>query len=273
MTIQIGTSGTAATAAQIANLHHSTAVGNRSILSTNAASKPAFPFKTLGAPASIALNAAGSPTDSTGFPAVPANAVAVVLWPGSNTAGDAIFFACRSGILANLGGGTPLATNTAANLSGTGGVPSRRAMVGGAPLVIPLPSKGAAFPAGWRYALGQTAGVTVNVAFLDEANAQPYIFTATEEFLLTGAGGAALTLPVATAAKFPVGYKAVSFEVVGPGVKATFDSTAPTAALGWPLIPGTYDIDETQHGVSLAAIKVFAPTGSFVVGQAWNPAP
>lgn len=258
-------SGTAATRALRAQMGTALSVSNRSIL---AGGTPASPYKVTGPYLDLGLTTEAAPTVAT-WPTIPADAVAVELFPAAITVGpsDGFAFAIRSGILGNTG---VLATNTANHTGATGTVPSRH-VLGAQSMRLFLPARGVTPPATWRFALLNTNGIRMQGHFLSDANLLPYSMTATEEFLLVGAN-AQLTFPALTAAKFPSGYTAVVFQVIGTGVRYTTDGTATGAGTGRVLPAGIYDWDEVLHGVSFAAVKIYLPNGTFVVGHAIGPA-
>lgn len=214
----------------------------------------------------LTLAALGAPTVPT-FPTVPADAVAIEVWAASDSVADGVAFACRSGQISNTG---VLATNTSNNIGTTGSVPSQF-VVGGARMVIPLPSVGAAIPAGWRFSALNTV-TKMQGRYLSQAALYPYFIGGTEEFLLVGAG-AQTQLPFATAAKFPINYVGARFQVIGAGVRFTLDGSTPAAAVGDFLPAGVYYIDQAKHGVSIAALKFYQPASTFIVGNSLLAAP
>lgn len=227
------------------------------------------PYKYTGSNLTfdVTLAALGAPT-APAWPTQPADAIAVELWASSDAAADGIAFAVRSGQLSNTG---VLATNTSNNIGTTGSLPSRYA-VAGAHIVVPLSAVGAAPGSTWRVAYLTTAGIKLQGRYISQASNFPYLCGAVEEFLLVGAG-AVVQLPTATANKFPTGYSGAVIQVIGAGVRMTVDGTAPTAALGDIVAPGVYNVDQTRHGVSLAAIKFYLPASTFLVGHSLSPAP
>lgn len=208
----------------------------------------------------LALAADGGPTVPA-WPTVPSDATGVELWGSTSAAADGIAFAPRSAVLANTG---VLATNTATN-KGASGSTAVVHVLAGAHITIPFATQGAV-PAGWRVALLETAGIKLQGRYISAAANLPYKIGGTEEFRLVGAGGQQL-LPVATTAKFPVGYVGCVMQVIGAGVRFTLDGSTTGAAVGDILAPGIYYVDETRHGVSLAAMKIWLPASTFVVGH------
>lgn len=234
-------------------------------IAPNNASLPSFggpiaAYKYTGAVIDMAFAALGAPTVAS-FPSVPTDAVGVELWANSDSAGNGLAFAVRSGQLSNTG---VLATNTSTNTGASGSLPSQF-VISGSRMVIPLPSVGAAIPSGWRFAGLNTDSMRLQGRYIAEATAFPYLATATEELLLIGAG-ASQQLPFGTAAKFPTGYVGAKFQVIGAGMRFTLDGTVPTATLGDFLPAGVYVVDQAVNGISLSALRVYMPSSTFIVG-------
>lgn len=273
MPLQIGNPSSVATAAQLAEIFHAITGFNRSPLP--GASVP-MDFPSTGDLIDLPLTADGVPT-APAWPSTPADAVALRLWTNGSAVDDGLAIAVRSAILSNAGGGAPLASNTSINrgaLDNASAVrqPSRNTSNGGY-IVMPLPAKGAAVPATWRLALLNTNGIRLRGHFIPESSGFPYLMTCTEEFLLSGTASVnAFTFPVATAAKFPAGYKAVAFQVIGAGALMTVDGKAgtPTSSIGIPLPEGRYLWDQAAHKIALSAVKFWLPQNTSVVGHAWN---
>lgn len=209
----------------------------------------------------LSLDPNGGPTIPA-WPTVPADAIGMEIWSSSSTAGDGIAFALRSGILSNTG---VLATNAAANKGTSGSQPSRFTDAF-SHMVLPFQAVGAV-PTTWRLALLVTAGQKLQGRYISQAAGFPYLMAGAEEFLLVGAGGQQ-QLPTATPAKFPSGYCGAVFQVIGAGVRFTLDGSSTGAAVGDILAPGTYWVDQAKHGVSLAALKIWLPASTFIVGSA-----
>lgn len=226
---------------------------------------PLTALRYTGAHFSLAMTATGAPTVPA-FPTVPADAVAIEVWASSTAASDGIAFAPRSGQLANDGGG--LVPNTSINTGASSNNPNRH-VVAGAHMVIPLPSTGAAIPAGWRFAILNTSTLTMQGRYVSAAANLPYRIGGTEEFRSIGAGAVFdMNNHTSVPARFPVGYVGCVLQVIGAGVRCTLDGTAPAVAVGDIIAPGAYLIDEARHGISLAALRWFLPSGTFLIGHA-----
>lgn len=189
---------------------------------------------------------------------VPADAVGVEVWVNGNAADDYLFWATNSGALSSTG---TLATNITANLA------ANRFVASGQSAVIPFQTLGTV-PASLRLAVGKT-GARFQARFIGAASQNfPYRLATNVPFSLTGAGASQL-LPTANATFFPAGYKAVQFQLLGSGVaRMTTDGSTPTATVGRILPAGTYLIDEDRMGVSIAAVRLFLPSGLNVAGNA-----
>ena len=82
----------------------------------------------------------------------------------------------------------------------------------------------------------------------------------------------AFQLPTLTATIFPVGYKAIDFQVTGDGARFVVngESGLPTATQGIPLPAGSYTWDEARHGISFSTLKFWLPDTVCIVGHVWN---
>jgi hypothetical protein len=232
---------------------------------------PAFgnaltPYKYTGTQFAVALDPSGRAV-TIGSPTVPADAVAMELWSANNVgASDYLFWASRSAVLAgdNTGNNAnDLISNTAKNNGSSGSAP-QRFVVNGAHFILPFNTVGTA-PTGWRFARGST-GLLTFARFLASSSNFPYLAAGTEEFIVVGANNVQ-QMPTGTAAKFPTGYGAAVFQVIGGAVRMTSDGTDPTSSNGDLVAAGTYYVDQSAHGLSLAALKFYMSTGTFIVGH------
>lgn len=208
----------------------------------------------------LSLDATGNATVPA-WPTVPADAVGMEVWSSSTTAGDGIAFALRAGILSGTG---VLATNAANNKGASGSQPSRFTDAS-THMVLPFQTVGAV-PSTWRFALLVTSGQKLQGRYISQAAGFPYLMAGAEEFLVVGTANI-FTLPTGTAAKFPSGYCGAVIQVIGSGVRFTMDGSAPGAAVGDLIAAGTYWVDQAKHGVSLAALRFWMPSGTFLVGS------
>lgn len=232
---------------------------------------PAFgnaltPYKYTGTQFAVALDASGRAV-TIGSPTVPADAVAMELWSANNVgASDYLFWASRASVLASDNTGNnanDLISNTAKNNGGSGASP-QRFVVSGAHFILPFNVVGTV-PTGWRFARGST-GLLTWARFIASSTNFPYLAAGTEEFIMAGSNSV-LQMPVATAAKFPTGYNAVVFQVIGGPIRMTSDGTDPTNSTADIIPAGTYYVDQSAHGLSLAALKFYMPNSSFIVGH------
>lgn len=219
-------------------------------------------FKYTGSSLNFDLNfdPSGNPTVPA-WPTAPADAVGMEVWSSSSTAGDGFAFALRASILSSTG---VIATNTATNKGTSGSQPSRFTLAD-AHMVLPFQVVGTV-PTTWRFAQLQNSGQKLQGRYISQAAGFPYLMAGAEEFLVVGNGNV-FTLPTGTAAKFPSGYCGAVFQVIGAGVRFTMDGSAPGAAVGDPLAVGTYWVDQAKHGVSLAALRFWMPSSTFLVGS------
>lgn len=232
---------------------------------------PAFgnaltPYKYTGTQFAVALDPSGRAV-TIGSPTVPADAVAMELWSANNIgASDYLFWASRASVLASDNTGvaaTDLTSNTAKNNGSSGSAP-QRFVVSGAHFILPFNTVGAV-PTGWRFARGST-GLLTFARFLSSSSNFPYLAAGTEEFIVVGANNVQ-QMPTATAAKFPTGYSAAVFQVIGGSIRMTSDGNDPTSSSGDIIAAGTYYVDQSVHGLSLAALKFYMSTGTFIVGH------
>lgn len=251
--------GSIAIASPFKGLNDSLVVQNQNLPGMGSA-LTAFKYTGSNLTFDLSLDPNGGPTVPA-WPTVPADAVGMEIWSSSSTAGDGLAFALRSGILSNTG---VLATNAAANKGTSGSQPSRFTDAF-SHMVLPFQAV-RVVPTTWRFALLVTAGQKLQGRYISQAAGFPYLMAGAEEFLLVGAG-AQQTLPTGTAAKFPSGYCGAVFQVIGAGVRFTMDGSSTGAAVGDILAPGTYWVDQAKHGVSLAALKIWLPSGTFIVGS------
>lgn len=209
----------------------------------------------------LSMDPNGGPTVPA-WPTVPADAVGMEIWSSSATSGDGLAFALRPSILSNTG---VIATNTAANKGASGSQPSRFTTETNH-MILPFQAVGVV-PTTWRLAQLQTAGQKLQGRYISQSAGFPYLMAGAEEFLVVGSANVS-TLPTGTAAKFPTGYCGAVFQVIGAGVRFTMDGSAPGAAVGDVLAAGaTYWVDQSKHGVSLAALRFWTPSGTFLVGS------
>lgn len=267
MTIQ--RSGVTATPAQLSELFHDLTRSNQPL--TPWTQCPAQ-FRYTGPIIDYSANAEGAPQTPV-WPTPPADAVALQLFSNSIASNDGLAVTLRAGRLDSTG---VLATNTAANTgaannSVTSARQPARHVIGGQSLILPLSATGAAVPSTFRTAALNSNGQRIQGYFISEASGFPYRMTATMEILLAGAG-AIVQFPTATETVFPVGYKAVDFQVTGAGARVVFnnESGLPTATQGMPLPAGAYTWDEARHGISFSTLKFFLPANTCIVGHVWN---
>lgn len=208
----------------------------------------------------LALDPSGNATVPA-WPTVPADAVGMEVWSSSATAGDGLAFAIRASILSATG---VIATNTANNKGTSGSQPSRHTEAT-AHMVLPFQTVGAV-PSTWRFAQLQNSGQKIQGRYISQAAGFPYLMAGAEEFLVVGAANV-YQLPTGTAAKFPTGYCGAVIQVIGNAVRFTMDGSNPGAAVGDVLAAGTYWVDQAKHGVSLAALKFWLPSSTFLVGS------
>lgn len=269
MAIQIN--GVTATPAQLSELFHDLQRSNQPLTPfTNCPAR----FRYTGPIIDYSANAEGAPQTPV-WPTTPADAVALQLFSNSIATNDGLAVTLRAGRLDSTG---VLATNTAANTgaannSVTGTRQPARHVIGGNSLILPLSATGAAVPSTFRTAALNSNGQRIQGYFISEASGFPYCMTATMEILLAGTAVLnAFQLPVSTAAIFPVGYKAIDFQVTGDGARFVVngESGLPTATQGIPLPAGSYTWDEARHGISFSTLKFWLPDTVCIVGHVWN---
>lgn len=263
--------GVTATPAQLAELFHDLSRSNQPL--TPWTQCPArFPY--TGPIIDYSATAEGAPQTPV-WPTPPADAVALQLFSNSIATNDGFALTLRAGRLDSTG---VLATNTAANMgtannSVTSARQPARHVIGGQSMILPLSAVGAAVPATFRTAALTSNGQRIQGYFLSEASGFPYLMTATMELLLVGTAVLnAFQFPTLTATIFPVGYKAVDFQVVGDGARFVVngESGLPTATQGIPLPAGSYTWDEARHGISFSTLKFWLPDTVCIVGHVWN---
>lgn len=253
MTLQVGTSATTATPAQLASLRASIGVGNSKTSPFGAA---LFPSKYTGVLADAAQTS-GTLAHFFPFTSPPADAVAVELWVNADGPTDYLFCSLVSGRLSANGAN---ATDIAANLA------SCRSVTGGAKLILPLVTKGVV-PSTWRFAFGVASGASLQGRYISESELGPYLCASTTEFVLTGAG-ASQQLPYSDTSRFPVGTTGFVMQVTGSTpARVTVDGTVPTATRGAIVRAGTYLVDYDRDGFSVSALRMYLPTGTNVVGN------
>jgi len=222
--------------------------------------RPINDFKTTGTDFDFALDATGNPTVGT-WGTVPADACALEFWSNGAASDDVIFWATRSGSLSTVG---VLATNITNNEGATN--PSARRLSSGEHIVLPLTTVGAV-DALFRFAGGKSTA-RMQGRFISANTRFPYSMNSGTESLITGAGASA-QFPFSDASRFPVGTIGVMLQVKGSGgVRARYDGGVPSASYGDLLPNGNYFIDYDRHGVSISALRLFAPVGTWIVANA-----
>ena len=182
---------------------------------------------------------------------VPTDAVAVELWVNGTAATDYLFTATDVGRLSATG---VTATNTTANLAAT------RWVASGQHLIIPFATVGT-IPTTLRLAVG-AAGLRIQGRFLAQSSGFPYLLANATTQALTGAG-ASQSPNVGGATFLNTGYCGAVMHINGTTpARVTWDGTTPTATLGDILPAGTYLIDQSRHGISLASLRLFLASGT-----------
>lgn len=244
--------GSIALASPFVSLTDSLVVPNQALTSLGSAITP---YKYSGGFIDFALDTTGNPTVGT-FSSVPTDAVAVELWVNANGASDYLFANTASGVLSATG---VIGTNITANLAAV------RSVASGAHMTVPFVTVGTV-PTTLRFA-GGVSGARCQGRYISQSSGFPYLLGSTTQFQLTGAG-AQQQMPFNSAGIFPVGYAGAWFQVIGSGAaRFTIDGTATSATLGDILPLGTYYIDQAKHGISLAALRIWLPTGVNIIGN------
>ena len=221
-------------------------------------------FRYTGTDVDVGLDATGGPNDVTSsFSSVPADAVGIEVMLSNTGASDYLFWAGVGGRLNTAG--ADLAAKTAANLLAC------RWVAGGATLVLPFVTKGV-IPTTWRFAAGGAASPRLQARYISDASLRrPYLMGTTTEVVLTGANSSQIP-PHTDTGRFPAGWSAFQFQVLGGAARLRFDGGVPTATFGHVLQPGMqYLMDPTRHGISIAAFRVFLPTGVNLTGNSLKP--
>lgn len=226
--------------------------------------EPLTIFRYTGSDVDVALPADGTPADLTAsFSSVPADAVGIEVML-SNTGGtDYLFSALTAGRLNTAG--ADLAARTAANLLAC------RWVANGDKMVLPFVTKGV-IPTTWRWASGSSSASRLQARYISDASLRmPYLMASTTEVVLTGAAASQIP-PHTDTNRFPAGWSAFQFQVLGGAARMRFDGGVPTATFGHVLQPGRqYYLDPTRHGISIAALRLFLPVGVNVVGHSLKP--
>ena len=254
MTIQL--SGVTASQSQLATLRADLGVfeapsGLGSLLA---------PYLYTGSLIDVAVDGSGSASNAVALLTAPADAVGVELWFNGNASDDYLFIATNASVLNSAG--ADLAAKTAANLA------AQQYVANGQSIVVPFAVQGTV-PSTLRFAVGKSSGRVQGRWIAAGSTNMPYLLATNVPFPLTGANGAQL-LPTANATYFPVGgYKACVFQLSGSGVaRMTTDGTTPSATVGRILPLGRYLIDEDRMGISIAATRLYLPTGLNAAGNA-----
>lgn len=188
---------------------------------------------------------------------VPADAIGIEMWVNGNASDDYIFSATVAG---HLGATGVFATNITANLLAV------RWAASGGHIIEPFVTMGVAPTL--RVATGKAAA-HIQGRFISATSGFPYRLATSNNAKLTGANSVQ-QIPYNNAAYFPVGYAGAIIQVLGAGpARFTIDGGAGTTATNGDILPiGTYLIDQALHGVSLAALKIYLPTGTNIVYRA-----
>lgn len=218
------------------------------------------PYLYTGSLIDVAGDGSGSASNAVALLSAPADAVGVELWFNGNASDDYLFVATNASVLNSAG--ADLAAKTAANLA------AQQYVTSGQSIVIPFAVQGTV-PSTLRFAIGKASGRVQGRWIAAGSTNMPYLLATNVPFPLTGANGAQL-LPASNASYFPVGgYKGCVFQLSGSGVaRMTTDGTTPSATVGRILPPGRYLIDEDRMGISIAATRLYLPTGLNVAGNA-----
>lgn len=261
MTIQIGTSSTAATVAQLADIRNSIGVA-RSLPGLGA---PLSQYIYTGESTDFALNTDGTETASATW-TTPSDAVAAEYWINSTNTADKLYIATATGVLSTTG--SDLATRSAYNDLNV------MQITGGEKIVMPFETAGTR-PL-FRFA-GNASGLRVQGRYISSASptlkfkqAVSAPLTAAQLDKLVGNSSGVLQFTYGNTTRFPAGYTGVMFRVLGPGpVRWSLGSpTNPSATAGDFLAPGLYHIDVAGHGIALTAIRFYIPTGTNIVAYA-----
>jgi hypothetical protein len=192
---------------------------------------------------------------------VPTDAVAMELQVNGNAVDDYLFVTTTNSGLAAAGN---FAANIALNVLNV------RYVTNGQPMVVPLLAVGTALTAP-RVATGK-ASARCQGRWISQSSNLPYLLGSTTADLLTGANSQQ-QFTFGSSTKYPAGYSAILMQVLGPGpIRIYTDGTAVTSTTGFLLGPGTYLVDFAKHGISMAALKMYLPTGTNVVSNALMPA-
>lgn len=221
-------------------------------------------YRYTGSDIDVALPADGTAADLTSsFSSVPADAIGIEVMLSNTGATDYLFNALVGGRLNSAG--ADLAARTAANLLAC------RWVANGDKLVLPFVTKGA-IPTTWRFASGSASASRLQARYISDASLRmPYLMGSTTEVVLTGANGSQIP-PHTDTGRFPAGWSAFQFQILGGAARLRFDGGVPTAGFGHVLQPGRqYLLDPTRHGISIAAFRLFLPTGVNLVGHSLKP--
>lgn len=260
-TINIGDSATAATPAQLAAILAALGSPRSGFGSCEALARYLYTGETTD----FALNADGTETASATW-TTPADAVAAEYWVNSLTSTDEMYIATTTGVIS--ASGSDLATRAAYNTINV------MKVVGGEKIVIPFETVGVrpllrfgTNVSGLRCQGRYISAASPNLKY-KQAVSVP--LTASVMDKLVGNSSGIQQFNYGTTNKFPAGYTAVMFRVVGPGpVRCSLGSPQnPTATVGDFLAPGLYFIDVAAHGIALTAIRFYIPTGTNIVAYA-----
>lgn len=220
---------------------------------------PMVPHVYTGTLIDVAVDGSGNASNAVALLTAPADAVGVELWFNGNASDDYLFIATNSAVLNSAG--ADLAAKTAANLA------NQQYVASGESIVVPFVTQGTV-PSSLRFAVGKSSGRVQGRWIAAASPAAPYLLATNIPFPLTGANGSQI-IPTSNTTYFPAGYKACIFQISGTGVaRMTTDGTVPSATVGRILPVGRYLIDEDRMGISIAATRLYLPTGLNVAGNA-----